>query len=225
VRCAVWSPKGGSGTSVVAAALSLQFARRAPTTLIDLAGDQTALLDVPVPGAGIGDWIAAGAARESFAGLGAEVTPQLRLVPSGAFGSDAGVHEADEVVHAVGGRCTVVDAGTRGTSLARHMVERCASVLVIEPCYLALHRSTRDDQAARADVVVLVQSPERVLTARDVEGALGRPVVVSVPRHASIARAVDAGVLAHRLPDVLDRPIRRLLHALLAAATADGDAV
>ncbi|MEY3361227.1 MAG: hypothetical protein RL531_946, partial [Actinomycetota bacterium] len=41
---AIWSPKGGSGTSVVAAACSLVLARTAPARLADLAGDQPAVL-------------------------------------------------------------------------------------------------------------------------------------------------------------------------------------
>ena len=55
------SPKGGVGTSVVAAALALRHAHAGhPTVLIDLAGDQPDLLDVAPPSSlGIGDWVAA----------------------------------------------------------------------------------------------------------------------------------------------------------------------
>ena len=35
---------------------------------------------------------------------------------------------------------------------------------------------------------------------------LGRPVIARVPARDAVARAVDAGVLAHRLPDLLARP-------------------
>ena len=52
------SPKGGVGTSVVAAALALRHAQAGhPTVLVDLAGDQPDLLGVaPSSSFGIGDW-------------------------------------------------------------------------------------------------------------------------------------------------------------------------
>jgi hypothetical protein len=56
-----WSPKGGSGTSVVAAAIALQAAAEGhDTLLVDLAGDQAAVCGVEA-GDGIGDWFAAAA--------------------------------------------------------------------------------------------------------------------------------------------------------------------
>ena len=56
------SPKGGVGTSVVAAALALRHAHAGhPTVLVDLAGDQPDLLGVaPSSSLGIGDWAARG---------------------------------------------------------------------------------------------------------------------------------------------------------------------
>lgn len=56
------SPKGGVGTSVVAAALALRHAHAGhPTVLVDLAGDQPDLLGVsPSSSLGIGDWAAGG---------------------------------------------------------------------------------------------------------------------------------------------------------------------
>ncbi len=42
---AFWSPKGGSGTSVTAAAVAVQAARvRGPVRLVDLCGDLPAVL-------------------------------------------------------------------------------------------------------------------------------------------------------------------------------------
>ena len=48
-----WSPKGGSGTSVIAAAAALVLARETDARIVDLAGDQPAVLGLahdPVPG-------------------------------------------------------------------------------------------------------------------------------------------------------------------------------
>ncbi len=63
---ALWSPKGGSGTSVVAAALALVAAGREETRLADLGGDQPAILSLPQlpadagPSGGLAGWLAAG---------------------------------------------------------------------------------------------------------------------------------------------------------------------
>ena len=56
-----WSPKGGSGTTVVAASLALVLAQReGGALLVDLAGDVPAALGMPEPsGQGAVDWLAA----------------------------------------------------------------------------------------------------------------------------------------------------------------------
>ena len=59
-----WSPKGGSGTSVIAAAAALVLARETDARVVDLAGDQPAVLGLahdPVPG--LLDWMRAGPGR------------------------------------------------------------------------------------------------------------------------------------------------------------------
>ena len=64
---ALWSPKGGSGTSVVAAALALVASGRGETRLADLGGDQPAILGLlPLPShpagaaGGLAAWLSAG---------------------------------------------------------------------------------------------------------------------------------------------------------------------
>ncbi|MBA2624197.1 MAG: hypothetical protein H0U89_01090, partial [Acidimicrobiia bacterium] len=60
---ACWSVKGGSGTTVVAAALAVVLGREAPggSLLADLAGDVPAVLGmVDPPGPGLDDWLRAG---------------------------------------------------------------------------------------------------------------------------------------------------------------------
>ena len=49
--------------------------------------------------------------------------------------------------------------------------------------------------------------PDRALTPTDVATALGAPIRTRVPVSASIARAVDSGLLARRLPGVLRRAV------------------
>ncbi|MFZ2440837.1 MAG: hypothetical protein WAW51_00670, partial [Ilumatobacteraceae bacterium] len=54
-----WSAKGGSGTTVVSAALALVLSHRRPALLVDLAGDAPAALGIAEPaGPGVADWLA-----------------------------------------------------------------------------------------------------------------------------------------------------------------------
>jgi hypothetical protein len=67
--------------------------------------------------------------------------------------------------------------------------------------------------------VVIVDEPGRSLRCSDVPHSLGVPVTARVPIDASISRAVDAGMLASRVPRVLSRALRPLLaSAALVAA-------
>src|SRR4051794_41536002 len=56
-----WSPKGGSGTSVVAATAALVLAREGAARVADLAGDLPAVLGLASdPDLGLRDWLRAG---------------------------------------------------------------------------------------------------------------------------------------------------------------------
>src|SRR5689334_23894466 len=56
-----WSPKGGSGTSVFAAAAAVVLAREGPARLADLAGDQPAIFGLATdPDPGLRDWLRIG---------------------------------------------------------------------------------------------------------------------------------------------------------------------
>ena len=63
-------------------------------------------------------------------------------------------------------------------------------------------------------VLVVVEEPGRAIGAKEIADVLGRPVIARVPSRDSVARAVDAGVLAHRLPDALARPAATALRAV-----------
>ena len=58
---------------------------------------------------------------------------------------------------------------------------------------------------------MFVDEPGRSLGTRDVSSVLGLPILATVALRASTARAVDAGVLATRLPDSLARAARDVL--------------
>src|SRR5438477_86168 len=62
--------------------------------------------------------------------------------------------------------------------------------------------------SVRPPGVVLVEERGRALTRADVEGVLGVPVRAVVEVDSTVARAVDAGLLAGRLPAGLERALR-----------------
>ena len=80
------------------------------------------------------------------------------------------------------------------------------SLLVIRPCYLALRRAL--NAPVEASGVVLVGEPQRALQQADVEDVLGLRVRAAIPWRAAIATAVDAGLLARRVPSQLERGLR-----------------
>lgn len=221
---ALWSPKGGSGTSVVAASLALVAAARGRARLADLGGDQPAILGLPpappVPGAadGLSGWLAAGPAAptEWLEGMALPVVPGLALLPRGGVPFEAASPEAGAALAVAlrDGTTTVVDAGAVPGGVTRAAVEVAEQpVVVVRPCYLSLRRAVDDPRLALSIGAILVDEPGRVLDAEDVAAVLSVPVIGRVPVRPEIARAVDAGVLRDRLPaglatsaaDLLDR--------------------
>lgn len=210
-----WSAKGGVGTTVVAAALALVSSRssRAGALLVDLAGDLPAVLGMPDPtGPGLSDWFAAGAdvPVDALARLEVPAGRGLHLVPLGAGVTDtAAAGRAGALAGLLGAdaRTVIVDCGAGpsgpGLTLA---AEATHSLLVTRPCFLALRRALA--APLRPSGVVLVDEPGRALTRTDIEEVLGVPVRARIPFDKTVARAVDAGLLAARLPSQLDRPLR-----------------
>ena len=92
---ACWSPKGGSGTTVVACGLAAALARTAPppgALLADLSGDAAAVLGVAEPPApGLAEWLAAGpdVSAGALARLELEAGAGLRLLAWRPAGPDA----------------------------------------------------------------------------------------------------------------------------------------
>ena len=208
---ACWSVKGGSGTTVVAAALGLLLARSAPTgaAVVDLGGDLPAVLGLPEPdGPGLSDWLAADDAPvDALERLSLEAGAGLRLLPRGAGAlSPAGAERLTAAL--AGGPPSVVDCGPPGDPAGMAVASSAAlSLLVLRPCYLALRRALA--APIRPSGVVLVSEPRRSLTSRDVEEVLGVPVRAEVAWDAAVARCVDAGLLGGRVPRALERALRR----------------
>ncbi|MFN8034577.1 MAG: hypothetical protein U0V73_01395 [Acidimicrobiia bacterium] len=233
---ACWSPKGGSGTSVVTAACALVLARRrgpAPVRLVDLDGDQSAILGLAdEPPTGVADWLLAGptAPTEALDRLAVPVIEGLSLLPwggSGAVGSQPAAEAGAALAVALreGPGVAVLDAGRAGSPAARAATELAdRSVVVVRGCYLTLRRAARHPLTERAAGVVVVEESGRSITARDVRAVLDRPVLAHVSARADVARAVDAGVLAARTPDSLARAAAAVLDALRVLPRRRGQA-
>jgi hypothetical protein len=216
-----WSPKGGSGTSVTAAAAALVLAREGPVRIADVAGDMPAVLGLATDAEqGLRDWLRAGpeAPTDALDRLSSEVMSGLTLLPAGNGDISSAPPEAGAalaVALRADPRPTIVDAGVLGPqpeSALHALVEVAdAHVIVVRGCYLALRRAVHIDLTARATGAVFVDEAGRSLGVRDVTNVLGVPVLATVSLRASTARAVDAGVLPTRLPDSLARPARELL--------------
>lgn len=219
---ACWSTKGGSGTTVVSVALAVLLARRSPggVVLADLAGDAAAVLGLTEPsGPGLAEWLAAGpeVAPDGLGRLALEAAPGLRLLPPGQAPLPASDGDGERLVAALAGAPTV------GPGVAPVVVADCGdpepgptlavasgatlSLLVIRPCYLALRRAVA--APLRPSAVVLVVEDGRSLGPGDVEDVLGVPVRAVIPYDPAVARIVDAGLLATRLPRGLARALRR----------------
>ena len=201
-----WAAKGGSGTTVVAATLGLHAER--PALLLDLAGDLPAVLGMSEPGGpGIHDWIASGAPPDRLDHLAFDVTDGVTLVGAGARRSSNDDPRWAELGAwlAARHRSVVVDAGTAVPPIGLRD-HAGSSLLVTRACYVALRRAVA--MPYRPSGVVLVDEPGRMLRAIDVETAVGAPVVATISFDPGVARAVDAGLLAARLPRVVQRRLR-----------------
>lgn len=219
---ACWSPKGGSGTTVVAVLTALSFARdTAGALLVDVAGDVPAALGVAEPGGpGLADWLGASGdvGAEALGRLEHDVGHGLSLLCRGAATSSGSAPLRAEDLTALlcaDGRPVVADCGRADRSPGRQLAQGATvSLCVLRPCYLALRRAL--DADARPSGVVLVNEPFRALQRRDVEEVLGVPVWAEIAYDAALARAVDAGLLASRRPRAAERALEQIRRAVAA---------
>jgi hypothetical protein len=203
-----WGAKGGSGTTVVVAALGL--ALRPPATLVDLDGDLPTALGATVPsGAGVHDWLSSAADGHALRRLLVPVRAGLDLLPAGrdrVEGTPARWSFLATTLRGWAGT-VVVDAGS-GDPPAALVDAADHALLVVRPCFLALRRAAA--RAVQPSGVVLVREPGRALRPADVEHAVRAPVVATLTLDPAIARAVDSGLLTTRLPAATRRALGRL---------------
>lgn len=210
---ACWSSKGGVGTTVVAASLALLHARRASggVVLADLAGDAPAALGLAEPSPpGLSDWLGAGAEvpPDALGRLERRVASGLVLLPRGQGPLRPERADVLAALLTADPRPVVADCGADPSGVAATLAAGASrSVLVTRACFLALRRAAA--APLRPSEVVLLTEPGRSLGRRDVEDCVGAPVVAEVAIDPAVARAVDAGLLATRLPRGLARELGR----------------
>ena len=90
-----------------------------------------------------------------------------------------------------------------GENITRYVVTRC--------CYVASRREAFTRKEWKPDGLIVIVEPGRALTPNDVSAAIGAPVVAEIPWDPTIARVIDAGMLAGRVPASLARPIHHLI--------------
>lgn len=214
---ACWSVKGGSGTTVVAAALALSLARHGrAVTAADFAGDLPTALGMPDPvGPGIRDWLEAGeqVPADGLARIAVMCASGITLVPRGEWSTGVPRHDAaaaKRLARALRalppGGPVVADCGLVTNEVMRGFVaEADRSLLVLRPCYLALRRAVA---APRPTAVVVVNEPGRSLSPRDIEDALGVPVAAVLDWDPQVAHATDTGLLRARLPRRMVQSLR-----------------
>jgi len=141
-----WSLKGGSGTTVVSAALALTLAQRnnAPVRIVDLAGDIPSALGIAEPsGEGVTNWLQQ-EQRQPIQSLQIPVTARVSLLPRGdghLMHHDLSAELCNILATELdtSTELTVVDAGSG--HIPQLINNATTSLLVIRPCYLALRKA------------------------------------------------------------------------------------
>lgn len=201
-----WSVKGGSGTTVVSAALAVMLAARSDlgARIVDLSGDLPAALGMGEPiGLGVSDWLMSpdDVGGEALENLLIPANSSLSLIALGRKTLDASArYELLAQSLAKMPQPVIVDAGS-GAVRSPFIEHATISYLVIRPCYLALRRAAALEQPPTG--IILISEEGRALGKHDVEAVTGSPVIAEIPYESAIARSVDAGLLAGRLPTTL----------------------
>lgn len=212
---ACWSVKGGVGTTVIAAGLALvrEAGPDDPVLLVDLAGDLPTVLGLTEPvGPGVAEWLAAGVnvPPDALARLETPVAPGLALLHRGIGPLDP--RRADVLIQLLGAlhRPVVADCGliARGGVAARVAAEAGRSLLVSRLCVLSMRRAAV--APLRPSGVVIIRDVGRSISGADIGRCAGAPVVAEVAADLMVARAVDAGLLASRLPRAFAETLRKV---------------
>lgn len=209
-----WSVKGGSGTTVVASTLALMRAAESQrgALLVDLAGDAPAVLGMAEPsGPGVSDWFSNRdyGSRMTLQSIAVQATANLQVIARGS--KPASTSETSEInfIELCAALKTfdlpiIIDAGC-GQPSPDLLAHANSSLLVTRPCYLSLRRAAQLSVSPTG--IVLINEAGRALGKHDIEAVIGAPVVAEISFDSAIARAVDAGLLASRIPTIMSKQL------------------
>ncbi len=205
-----WSVKGGSGTTVVASTIALMRAAESQrgALLVDLAGDVPAVLGLAESaGPGINDWFANcdHGSRMTLQSIAIQATANLQIIARGSKQLDT-KENFSELCAALKtfDLPIIIDAGC-GLPSPDLLAHATSSLLVTRPCYLSLRRAAQ--LSVLPTGIVLINEAGRALGKHDVEAVIGAPVIAEITFDAAIARAVDAGLLASRIPTMMSKQL------------------
>lgn len=207
-----WSVKGGSGTTVVASTIALMRAAESQrgALLVDLAGDVPAVLGLAESsGPGINDWFANcdHGSRMTLQSIAIQATANLQIIARGSKQLDAKENRNfTELCAALKSfdLPIIVDAGC-GLPSPDLLANASSSLLITRPCYLSLRRAAQLSVSPTG--IVLINEAGRALGKHDVEAVIGAPVIAEIDFDSVIARAVDAGLLASRIPTIMSKQL------------------
>lgn len=222
---AVYSMKGGVGVSTFAAICAVCEADDRGALLVDLCGDQAAVLGLAsAKPQGVTDWVDAAetAPDDALSRIEAQAREGLGVLVRGRMVPAA--DRAEALVARLGqeDRAVIVDCGVvrppgpldgpveaAGDLAFRTAVAQASTtrVLVTRSCYLALRASAKTPVAPTS--VALVAESNRSLGADDAAAVLDAPVDFEVAVDPVVARLVDSGMLVSRLPRSLRKSLAR----------------
>lgn len=225
----MWAPKGGSGTSVLAAHLTAVLSSfGVECVLVDLDldhGDQSAILGAATESKTIGDLLR----------VVEEITPSVlesvawrhsagfRVVLSPGSPGESGLVKGADAVRVLGSireaaAHLIVDVPSGyGEHVFSVAEESTRILLVVTPDLLSLRRArdvmqlfdSAGIEAGRIEIIIN-RARSGDISASDVETVLGRPSVAQVPPDVGLLRAPDRGELASSGVRLLEPVARRI---------------
>jgi hypothetical protein len=212
VLISVFSPKGGVGTSTIAALFARALSANGSTMLVDgCASDLSVVIGQDEKAQFCFDeWVLSEEpSTATLERISVDIDRNLRFVEGGS--SFALPEETQWVIGQLAAiDQVVIDLGTRDDQLTRDIRQASdISVVVLRACYLGLSRAMH--KAHDSDVCVVVKEPGRTITSAQIAEALKVPAVIEIDARRDYAKAIDAGVLMYRTPAAMITPIKNFL--------------
>lgn len=216
----VFSPKGGVGTSTVAALFSKALSQVSPTLLVDCAsGDLNGIVGVDTYKYGFEDWAISGQPTlDSLVKICTPVVENLNFVGSvntsdlQDLNQDSSCHIAD-LLSSSGN--VVVDCGHARELIQQKILDASDLVVVVfRQCYLGMLRASTNEYCTNADVCVVIKESGRSIKTSQLASSLKVQVVIEIEARADFAKAIDAGVVINRPPEKMISAIKDFVRDL-----------